>query len=102
MNGIDKWCAEQCGIKFQNEGASHWYIPPSKLYPYEWTIQDPRCREIVCEEFKIHPLWVGFRGMGHGNYWIGYVNEQRLSIIEQRRKEAEIACITAIYEARDE
>ena len=65
----------------------------------EWTIQDPRCREIVREHFRIEMCrvedsWVAFQ----------YLTDEDASIEGKGETiaEAEIACITAIWEAHSD
>ena len=59
MEEIDKWAAEQCGVGFTTNHKKQvvaWFtgsIDERVYWEFEWTIQDPRCREIVREHFKL-------------------------------------------------
>lgn len=99
---IDEWAAEQCGVEFGEldpEGEC-WYYPNDR-YIYElgeWTIKDPRCREIVREHFKI---WTGYGPIGFDRMgWQACTAYNKLTnYYGNTIDEAEIACITAIFEA---
>ena len=101
MNDIDKFCAEQCGIEISAE--------PLKVYGYEivnwsdlglprfWSIKDPRCREIVREHFDISTQ----RHYHRDGQLIWYSDKFSTSYDGYgiTIEEAEIECITAIWEA---
>ena len=98
---IDEWAAEQCGIvlytpKQINEHGMYYYDDWGNDFDYEWTIQDPRCREIVREHFKIWTYYgsVGTDKMG----WVSTsANNDMAGTYGKTIAEAEIGCIEAIY-----
>jgi len=100
---VDQWAAEQCGVEifpFPTDKIVFYHLYWSfkdTNYEYPWTIQDPRCREIVREHFKLSTIY---------RYWVMptemvYETTTRNCIKYEGKTiaEAEIACITAIYEA---
>ena len=102
---IDQWCAEQCGVELRqircgDESIAYMWKHNGKTGHDEWTIQDPRCREIVREHFRIETLYQ------HGMYpWItsAYDRDDECDELvgEGEGKtiaEAECACIQAIWE----
>ena len=99
MSDIDKWAAEQCC----NEYVYLWdgklfYMKGDIKAPFEWTITDPRCREIVRDHFKIiTDVWPLGGWCAHQ-----HLETNRKDAIGKTIAEAEIACITAIWEASDE
>lgn len=104
MSEIDKWAAERCGVELAEitNDDRRWYRRKGKYF--EWTIEDPRCREIVREHFRIETrdrvdswLAVQLKWSKHPDYPETVVcpSGQGKTIAE-----AEIACITAIWEAQ--
>ena len=95
MNDLDKWAAEQCGVELNlvSSKALLWF--GNTATGYQWTIQDPRCREIVREHFKIDT-----REYYQGGWQCAA--EDIYPPIGQTIAEAEIACIKAIKEAMNE
>ena len=94
MKDIDKWFAEQCGVDL--EGFYGWFQmvdgEPAKEGQH-WTIQDPRCREVIRDKFRIETIRVFDL-----QDWYAYIDPfdgQGKTIAE-----AEIACCKAIYEAQ--
>ena len=113
MNDIDKWYAEQCDIPYDDVDDDYFLTvetqvetprPDYHYYPdtIPWTITDPRCREVCRERFNICT-----RKMQTGN-WLAthqYKTEYGTSVFNEEGKtikNAEIACLKSIYEARDE
>ena len=92
---IDEWAAEQCGIElFRMYSENAWYDPD--MGDSFWTIQDPRCREIVREHFKIWTYYgqIGTDKMG----WVSTSSYNNMAYIYGKTiAEAEIACIRGIY-----
>mgnify|MGYP001817531438 CR=1 FL=1 len=93
---VDEWTAEQCGFCIMTglDDKEYFYRPNTTEPPYdfEWTIKDPRCREIVREHFKIDTR----------EYYAGgwqSIAEDIHPPIGKTIAEAEIACIQVIYEA---
>ena len=102
MNDIDKWCAEQCGVNIIYSMTDYPYWNYKGVnYEYDWTITDPQCREIVRERFRILTS-----PASNSNLWVSesrpFISGKELPYPSKTIAEAEIACITAIYEARDE
>lgn len=99
MKTVDEWAAEQCGVEFKQTWKGRvWYLNGKLHENDEWTIKDPRCREIVREHFKIWTAYgpIGFDRMG----WQACTAYNKLTNYHGNTiDEAEIACITAIYEA---
>jgi len=98
MNDIDKFCADQCDVELNNEGmVVSWPGFGTTIADVNlWTIQDPRCREIVREHFRIEMCrvadsWIAFQ----------YLIEEDASIEGHGKTiaEAECNCIQQIYEA---
>jgi hypothetical protein len=94
---IDRWFAKQCGVSILGGG----WRPRGYAAPIsgQWTIQDPRCREIVREKFKLDTLYVG------AHLWICRIGEPSKPRSDDcygeglNLEEAELACLQAIYEA---
>lgn len=90
---IDEWYAEKCGVEWAHDNKG-WIKNPSGGGVIFWTIQDPRCREICREKFKLisghtcHPQhdYSAHAHIDTDNYYGKTIQE------------AEIACLTAIYE----
>ena len=99
MIDIDKWFADKCGIHlFSNNDKSQielWTTHDG--WVCIWSIQDPRCREIIREEFSISTY------MNHieldGKAWWCQDNTGIETNIYKSLFEAEIACMQAIYDA---
>ena len=85
---IDEWTAEQCGVKIEPSIILGEWQRIDDWTP--WTIQDPRCREIVREHFKI---CTDFSIDGWFSGRAGTTEQYAGKTIA----EAEIACIKAIY-----
>jgi hypothetical protein len=93
MSDIDKWCAEQCGVDYP-------IFTLNRELSIRFTIQDPRCREIVREHFKIDIRYTT-KHEWHCTAIVGKATTD-YHFYEGTGKtiaEAEIACITAIWEA---
>ena len=97
MNDIDKWAAEQCGVELHCTHKAGRYI---ELFwedgDMEWTIQDPRCREI----FRNLLFEQGYILNAGKALW---VYKKPHKSYEAHKKDFhsgvdEVACITAIYE----
>ena len=90
MNDIDKWTAEQCNIPYSNF---------DEMYKYagrEWTIEDPRCREIF------RNWWIGQdvnNAVVFENGSVSYFRDYYYGQGDPFTGENEERCITAIYEA---
>ena len=102
MRSIDEFFADKCGINIHSSqtenGVLLWtMIPPYHQVVRQWTIQDPRCREIIREEFSISTY------MNHieldGKAWWCQDNTGIETNIYKSLFEAEIACMQAIYDA---
>ena len=109
---IDKWCAEQCGVKETTTNSDSVLYSETEAWFHngvwrnndKWTIEDPRCREIVREHFFIDTLTVAepFR-TNDGNKWNTYcfkpsaTGSYCVSATGKTIAEAEIECINAIY-----
>ena len=91
---IDEWFAEQCGVELGTNNADFIVYETEVTYCYPWDIKDPQCREIVREKFSIETLRKF--GKWHADS-LGFTFSKGHETIA----EAEIACLTAIYEARD-
>lgn len=87
MNNINKYFAEQLGVQANGLLIDSYYA--------DWTISDPRCREVIREKFGISTI-VFDNGQARTT-WKDYMSDIKRTIAE-----AEIACLTAIYEARDD
>ena len=80
---LDEWAGKQAGIRFEQTWKGRvWYLN-DKLYEYEWTLKDARCREIVLEWIAEHPEYYRFLH-GYMNNWMAG---------KMKKAEAEIACI---------
>ena len=106
MKDIDEFYAEKCGVELYtsreiNEQGYYWYAreSPNIEYGFEWIIQDPRCREIIRERFKIdteyyEEVWYSSQRLKTPHYDFNNAQGKGKTIAE-----SEINCITAIYEA---
>jgi len=99
VSDIDKWAADQCGItlyttKQSNEHGYYWFDNVCD-YDYEWTIQDPRCREIFRAWWiKEHTGTVTFCLDGKVRY-------DSTAALTHIVRDNELACIKAIWEGSD-
>ena len=92
---INKWSADKCGVTFKDgqfTKAYYWCIN-DEIQGSDWSIYKPDCMEIIREKFKIDTeynhddeLWISNAGYGIGR--------------GKTIKEAELACLTAIYEIK--
>ena len=88
---IDKWCAKQCGVETRTLDGFQYLTE----YGWEaWYLEDPRCREIVREHFKICTVY------DEEGHWKAYAFKPHVEPNRKTLAEAEIACITAIWEAQ--
>ena len=102
MNDLDKWAAEQCGAspEFDMRRSIAWFRYKGEACRYRWTIQDPRCREIVREHFNI-TTW--YDEVGYWNASQSYFKDSDcIDYSAPTIAEAEIACIHAIKGAMNE
>ena len=95
---IDKWFAEKCGVHDGFKSCISWVYGINQ-YNYEWTISDPRCREIIREKFKTHTYWDTDMFVCHYSK-NGITDKNSITDYGKTIAEAEIACLTAIYEAK--
>ncbi len=101
---IDKWAAEQCGVGFTYDEFKvvvAWWtgdIDDRVYRNYDWTIQDPRCREIFIQEKidSVHYLRLNSQQV---RVSMKPRDMEYVSSIEPTYAAGEIACITAIWEA---
>ncbi len=108
MNDINQYFADKCGVNTCVGDPSYaiplpyWYHLVSGIkYLYKWDISDPRCREIIREKYGL--ATDRFR---EGN-WSSFPRNIVTDAIKymgngETIPEAELACLQAIYEARDE
>ncbi len=109
MNDINKWYADKCHIaldfiKYSGEPEhkryEHFFYIGDKLEvndrSYPWDISDPRCREIIREKFQIIN---NYDGLGT---WIAETFTGLGFSAKGTIAEAELSCLQAIYEARDD
>ena len=102
MNDIDKYFAEHCGVEIKTHAPHHeveMYARMKGVWE-EWTISDPRCRE-VCRERFFHSAHYLMMPDGVMRLHI-IVLEKHYNGVGKTIAEAEIACLQSIYEARDE
>ena len=92
---IDEWAAEQCGVEIH----TGYWIHNGVKHDFPWSVLHPVCREIVRGHFKLSTYWDA-----DGHCWCESDREdllnQQLVRDAPEIAEAEIACITAIYEAQ--
>ena len=96
MTDIDKFFADKCEVEIWDSNGGYKYNGQNRCH--EWTIQDPRCREIIRERCQ---LTTDIRQDG-SRYCFPRLNiDDAIKYIGNGKTlaEAEIACITAIYEA---
>ena len=101
MSEINRWTADQCGVQLQEP---HNYVIDNRSGEYWtlgelWTIEDPRCREIVREHFHIATNSYTLPN-GWGWHSTGLGSPAETIRYYKTITEAEIACITAIWEAQ--
>jgi hypothetical protein len=96
---INEWFAKKCGVTIDSVGGG--YVFRGVFYGWGWTIQDPRCREIIREKFKIDTCE---EDSGLGKWCAScYINGvYRTEGYGKTIAEAEIACLEAIYKAEVE
>ncbi len=112
MNNLDKintWYAEKVGAEESTITTYSGFIDclvegfmyKDIKYPYRFTIEDARVRELCREKFNVHTI-PNFRQKGF--YCMYEKSEGRLCAMNvlPTIKEAEIACLTTIYEQRGE
>ena len=95
MNDLDKWAAEQCGVEVYCTHKAGKYI---ELFwedeNIEWTIKDPRCREIYRKD------WLSKNRNGSVEFYpSGYVAYRKSASEKAAHEVGEEACITAIWES---
>lgn len=102
MNAIDKWAAAQVGVKFEQTWRGQVWRLNGKLHENdEWTIEDPRCREVFRD------WWLGEEVMrqvcfsNESVIYFDYSMDEMGVVVAHGLKEGggEGFCITAIYEA---
>jgi len=97
---IDKWAADSCGVETHSslttDGLLLWTMtPPYHRVVREWTIQDPRCREIFRAWWiKEHTGTVTFCLDGKVRY-------DSTAAFTHIIRDNELACIKAIWESSD-
>lgn len=97
---IDEWAAAKCGVEFKQTWKGRvWYLNGKLHENDEWTIKDPRCREKVRDHFNI--CTVKHTSTKPNRNWQSnsFLNVDFIAEFGSTIAEAEIACITAIYEA---
>ena len=106
MDDLNKWAAEQCGVSFfsakeTNEHGYYWFTVEDR--DYEWTITDHRCREIVIQSILNDNVLDAYCVDMLDNRVRVRINTglAQYQGFGKTIAEAEIACITAIYEARE-
>lgn len=99
MNEIDKWAAEQCGVtKYLKNGfISNEFFYNGKWHSFPWEIEDPRCREIVRDCLRLDTDHTGVERICSTYIQNDFIFRRGKTI-----KEAEIACIEALYKANTE
>jgi hypothetical protein len=100
MKDINEFFAEKCDVLITTYNY-HGFDLPAFIYKgvkeYKWTIQDPRCREIIRERFKVDTEY-------YEDIWYCTSHSDDAMLIQAAGKtiaESEINCITAIYEAME-
>ena len=95
MNKLNKWAAEQCGIKTKPVAVG--YGLDSDILEIwqgsEWTLQDARCMEIFREKFKLD---IDYDNVQWGVWW----NDDYY--YGDTIKEAELTCAQAIMESQQD
>jgi len=98
ISDINLWAAEKCGIKILPKTG---YIDTLEKLPNldfndKWTIEDPRCREKLRKTLGIHTMQLD------NDQWYSWDRTIGSTKPYDEIDEAEIAPITAIYEAEQE
>jgi hypothetical protein len=96
---IDEWYAEKCGVRVREVSDKLWYSPSlndDALVTDWWTIERADCREKIREKFGIDT--VEYDTYSGGKRWEA-LTVNKISETGKTIKEAEIACMEAIYEA---
>jgi hypothetical protein len=98
MRDVNEYFARQCGVELYtakeiNEHGNYWY--DGSEHQYEFTIEDPRCREVCRERFAVDTC-------EYGDHWEATGASrpsQSIPIIGRGKTiaEAEINCLIAIY-----
>ena len=92
---IDEWLADKCGIRYDEAFGTIYYNGKNGLEGDIWTIDDPGCREIIREKFGISTEYDLL-----GTWTVGNAGEG-VFCQGETIEEAELACLQAIYDARD-
>jgi hypothetical protein len=101
LTEINKWLADQCGVELYtakeiNEHGNYWY--DGSEHQYEFTIEDPRCREVCRERFRLVTIPCI-------EYWLcmnGAVGDKDVTEKGKTIAEAETNCLIAIYNSEVE
>jgi len=105
MNDIDKWFADKCGIdtchNIYDNMDDNLYISGSRGYGI-WSINDPKCREIIREKFALSMDAVEYDS---SELRTDFCCDSKVLDITggyyHSIKEAECACLLAIYESEN-
>lgn len=105
MKDINEFYAVKCGAetRINNVDELCYRIGEGKSSHFEvWSIQDPRCREIIRERFKLATIPDGdnFCITIKCNPWISYTTNKKET--GKTIAEAEIACLEAIHQQENE
>lgn len=85
---VDQWAAEQCGVSYKRY---YEWLQPGDYQTFDITKASDR--EIVREHFKLHTYWYNHL------WWCEHIHQGDDLESGKTIAEAEIACITAIWEA---
>jgi len=99
MKDINKFYAEKCGVTTRINNIKELCFQTEWGNYTVWTIQDPRCREIIRERFKLDTL-LGIRSKSLNTWVCERLSDSGNLICGGKGKtiaEAEIACLTEIY-----
>jgi hypothetical protein len=99
-NKINQWYAEQCGVikhslRVAKGDLTTWQCGDVDEVG-EWGIQDPRCRQICREKFRIDTF------ASLVSEWLCLANGGDVQEVGDTIEAAELACLVAIYEQRGE
>jgi hypothetical protein len=94
-NKINQWYAEQVGVRITEVSSDYLLYRNDETLWNEWTIKDPRCRQICREKYKIGVNYDGHKWWAESDGFVSLVFGDSI-------EEVELSCLVAIYEHRGE
>ena len=103
-----KWFAGEVDIlTCINDSESAWFLKSTRngltadIHQGEWTITDPRCREVVREKFRIITD-ISANYFSNGYRFAAHQHLETQRFFGKSIESVEISCLMAIYEERSD